>query len=50
MPVYRRKWKDKESGKVCLGSYYFKFDVDGVTYAAQPRRSRIVPQRLREVG
>ena len=31
MPVYRRKYKDKE-GKVRLGHYYFKFVVDGTVY------------------
>ena len=40
MPVYRRKWKDKETGTVHLGSYYFKFDVDGVTYKETVKTAR----------
>ena len=44
MPVYRRKWKDKESGKICLGSYYFKFDIDGVTYKENVKTARTKKQ------
>lgn len=32
MPVYRRKRKDPETGKVRPGHYYYKFTLDGVTY------------------
>ena len=40
MPVYRRKWKDKKTGKIRLGGYYFKFDVDGVTYKETVKTAR----------
>jgi integrase len=44
MSVYRRKWKDKETGKIHLGGYYFKFDVDGVTYKETVKTARTKKQ------
>src|SRR5207237_4077295 len=44
MAVYRRKWKDKKTGKICLGNYYFKFDVDGVTYKETVKTARTKKQ------
>jgi integrase len=40
MSVYRRKWKDKETGEIRLGSFYYKFDVDGETYKATVKTAR----------
>lgn len=40
MPVYRRKWKDRKTGETRLGSFYFKFDVDGVTYKETVKTAR----------
>lgn len=44
MAVYRRKWKDKETGKTCHGNYYFKFVVDGVTYKETVKTARTKKQ------
>ncbi|HEY0004394.1 MAG TPA: site-specific integrase [Pyrinomonadaceae bacterium] len=44
MPVYRRKWKDKKTGEIRLGSYYFKFDVDGVVYKQTVKTARTKKQ------
>ncbi|MGB9182414.1 MAG: site-specific integrase [Pyrinomonadaceae bacterium] len=44
MPVYRRKWKDKKTGKTCYGSYYFKFDIDGATYKETVKTARTKKQ------
>ncbi|HYH85830.1 MAG TPA: site-specific integrase [Pyrinomonadaceae bacterium] len=44
MPVYRRKWKDKKTGKIRLGSYFFKFDVDGVPYKETVKTARTKKQ------
>jgi integrase len=44
MPVYRRKWKDKKTGKIRLGHFYFKFDVDGVTYKETVKTARTTKQ------
>src|SRR2546421_9626997 len=44
MPVYRRKWKDRETGETRLGHYFFKFDVDGVTYKETVKTARTKKQ------
>src|SRR2546423_14796574 len=44
MPVYRRKWKDKNTGQFRLGHYYFKFVVDGVTYKETVKTARTKKQ------
>ena len=44
MAVYRRKWKDKKTGKIRLGSYYFKFELDGVTYKETVKTARTKKQ------
>jgi integrase len=44
MSVYRRKWKDKKTGKTCYGSYFFKFDVDGTTYKETVKTARTKKQ------
>jgi len=44
MSVYRRKWKDKKTGETRLGHYYFKFDVDGVTYKETVKTARTKKQ------
>jgi integrase len=44
MAVYRRKWKDRETGKTCFGNYYFKFVVDGVTYKETVKTARTKKQ------
>jgi hypothetical protein len=44
MPVYRRKWKDREKGETRLGHYFFKFDVDGVTYKETVKTARTKKQ------
>jgi site-specific recombinase XerD len=44
MPVYRRKWKDRKTGEARLGHYFFKFDVDGVTYKETVKTARTKKQ------
>ncbi len=44
MPVYKRKWKDEQTGRTRTGSYYFKFVVDGVTYKETVKTARTKPQ------
>jgi hypothetical protein len=44
MAVYRRKWKDRKTGKTCTDNYYFKFDVDGVTYKETVKTARTKKQ------
>jgi integrase len=44
MPAYRRKWKDKQTGKIRLGSYYFKFTLDGETYKETVKTARTMKQ------
>lgn len=44
MPVYRRKYKDAETGKTRLGNFYFKFTVDGVTYKKTVKTARTMKQ------
>jgi integrase len=44
MSAYRRKWKDKKTGKIRLGSYYFKFDLDGETYKETVKTARTMKQ------
>jgi integrase len=44
MAVYRRKWKDRKTGDVRFGHYYFKFDVDGVTYKETVKTARTKKQ------
>ena len=44
MPVYRRKWKDKKTGEIRLGHYFFKFDVDGITYKETVKTARTKKQ------
>lgn len=44
MPVYRRKWKDSKTGKIRLGSYYFKFTIDGLTYKETVKTARTKKQ------
>lgn len=44
MAVYRRKWKDKKTGKVRPCGFYFKFDVDGVTYKETVKTARTKKQ------
>lgn len=44
MPVYRRKYKDPETGRVRLGNFYFKFTVDGVTYKETVKTARTMKQ------
>lgn len=44
MPVYRRKWKDRKTGETRLGHYFFKFDVDGVTYKETVKTARTKKQ------
>jgi integrase len=44
MPVYRRKYKDRETGETHLCSYYFKFDVDGITYKETVKTARTKKQ------
>lgn len=44
MPVYRRKWKDRNTGEIRLGHYFFKFDVDGVTYKETVKTARTKKQ------
>lgn len=44
MPVYRRKYKDPETGKVRLGNFYFKFTIDGVTYKETVKTARTMKQ------
>jgi integrase len=40
MPIYRHKWKDKKTGKIRLGSYYYKFTLDGETYRETVKTAR----------
>ncbi len=40
MPVYRRKYRDKKTGKIRMGSYYFKFEIDGTTYKETVKTAR----------
>jgi len=40
MSVYRRKYKDEKTGEARSGSYYFKFDVDGITYKETVKTAR----------
>src|SRR5947209_11437837 len=44
MPAYRRKCIDPETGKIRYGSYYFKFDLDGVTYKETVKTARTMKQ------
>jgi integrase len=44
MPAYRRKWKDKKTGKIRYGSYYFKFDLDGEVYKETVKTARTMKQ------
>jgi integrase len=44
MPVYRRKYKDQKTGETRLGGYYFKFDVDGITYKETVKTARTKKQ------
>jgi len=44
MPVYRRKWKDEKTGEIRLGSYYFKFEIDGQVYKETVKTARTKKQ------
>lgn len=44
MAVYRRKYKDKLTGKIRFGHYYYKFDLHGVTYKETIKEARTKPQ------
>jgi integrase len=44
MPVYRRKYKDKLTGKIRYGHYYYKFDLHGQTYKDTVMEARTKPQ------
>ncbi len=44
MAVYRRKYRDAETGETRLGSYFFKFDVDGETYKETVKTARTKKQ------
>lgn len=44
MPVYRRKYKDRETGKVRFGHYYYKFDLHGITYKETVKEARTKTQ------
>jgi integrase len=44
MPVYRRKYRDKKTGKVRYGHYYYKFDLHGVTYKETVKEARTKSQ------
>jgi integrase len=44
MPVYRRKWKDPQTGEDRLGHYYYKFVVEGVTYKATVKTAQTKKQ------
>ena len=44
MAVYRHKVTDKETGQVRLGTYYYKFDLHGVTYKKTVKEARTKTQ------
>jgi integrase len=44
MAVYRRKYKDRKTGEVRYGSYYFKFTVDGATHKETVKTARTKKQ------
>jgi integrase len=44
MAVYRRKYKDKKTGETRLGSFFFKFDVDGEVYKETVKTARTKKQ------
>lgn len=44
MPVYRRKYRDPETGRIRLGNFYFKFTIDGVTYKETVKTARTMKQ------
>ncbi len=44
MAVYRRKYKDYETGKIRLGNFYFKFTIDGVTFKETVKTARTMKQ------
>jgi integrase len=44
MSVYRRKWKDEKTGEIRLGSYFFKFEIDGQVYKETVKTARTKKQ------
>jgi integrase len=44
MAVYRRKYKDRKTGETRLGSFFFKFDVDGQVYKETVKTARTKKQ------